>query len=99
MSEAPLGITMDTPAEIQRLAPGIQQQAVDSTAMPLGRAVGTARLIDGVSYIALPHPSGASRWLNDPAHRALLRRGLSLLRLAARRLDKAASGPTIRSHS
>ena len=68
-------------------------------AITLERAVGTARVIDGVTYIALPHPSGASRWLNDPAHRALLRRGLSLLRLAARRLDKAASGPTIRSHS
>src|SRR5207249_11857454 len=50
-------------------------------AITLERAVGTARLIDGVSYIALPHPSGASRWLNDPAHRALLRRSLSLLRL------------------
>jgi uncharacterized membrane protein len=31
---------MDTPAEIQRLAPGIQQQAVDSTAMPLGNVTG-----------------------------------------------------------
>jgi uncharacterized membrane protein len=40
VSEAPLGITMDTPAEIQRLAPGIQQQAVDSTAMPLGNVTG-----------------------------------------------------------
>jgi uncharacterized membrane protein len=36
VAEAPLGITMDTPVEIQRLAPSIQQQAVDSTAMPLG---------------------------------------------------------------
>jgi uncharacterized membrane protein len=40
VDEAPLGITMDTPAEIQRLAPGIQQQAVDSTAMPLGNVTG-----------------------------------------------------------
>ena len=40
VSEAPLGITMDTPVEIQRLAPGIQQQAVDSTAMPLGNVTG-----------------------------------------------------------
>jgi uncharacterized membrane protein len=36
VDEPPLGITMDTPQEIQRLAPAIQQQAVDSTAMPLG---------------------------------------------------------------
>jgi len=40
VDEAPLGITMDTPTEIQRLAPGIQQQAVDSTAMPLGNVTG-----------------------------------------------------------
>jgi uncharacterized membrane protein len=40
VGEAPLGITMDTPVEIQRLAPGIQQQAVDSTAMPLGNVTG-----------------------------------------------------------
>jgi uncharacterized membrane protein len=40
VDEAPLGITMDTPVEIQRLAPAIQQQAVDSTAMPLGNVTG-----------------------------------------------------------
>jgi uncharacterized membrane protein len=36
LDEAPLGITMDTAEQIQRLAPAIEQQAVDSTAMPLG---------------------------------------------------------------
>ena len=36
----PLGITFDTPEEIQRLAPAIKQQAVDTTAMPLGNATG-----------------------------------------------------------
>jgi uncharacterized membrane protein len=40
VSAAPLGITMDTPEQIQKLAPAIQQQAVDSTAMPLGNATG-----------------------------------------------------------
>lgn len=35
---APLGLTMDTPADIQRYAPAIKGQAVDSTAMPLGNA-------------------------------------------------------------
>jgi len=29
--------------------------------------------------LPLPHPSGASRWLNVPAHRALLERALELL--------------------
>jgi uncharacterized membrane protein len=33
---------MDTPEQIQQLAPAIQQQAVDSTAMPLGNATGMA---------------------------------------------------------
>jgi len=40
VSVAPLGIVMDTPAEIQKLAPAIQAQAVESTAMPLGNATG-----------------------------------------------------------
>ena len=51
---------------------------------PLEDAVGRARTRQGVTYIPLPHPSGASRWLNDPAHRALLRKGLAHLRRAAR---------------
>ncbi|MGH2378886.1 MAG: uracil-DNA glycosylase [Candidatus Limnocylindria bacterium] len=36
-----------------------------------------------MTLIPLPHPSGASRWLNDPANRALLRRGLRLLKREA----------------
>jgi uracil-DNA glycosylase len=32
----------------------------------LSAVVGTARIIDGVRYLPLPHPSGVSRWLNDP---------------------------------
>ena len=34
----------------------------------------------GASVLALPHPSGASTWLNDPAHVELWRRGIGLLR-------------------
>lgn len=33
----------------------------------------------GASVLALPHPSGASTWLNEPAHVALWRRGIELL--------------------
>jgi uracil-DNA glycosylase len=33
----------------------------------------------GASVLALPHPSGASTWLNDPARVALWRRGMELL--------------------
>ena len=64
---------------------------------PLESAVGRARTTDGVTYIPLPHPSGASRWLNDPEHRALLRKGLEHVRRAARAIDRQASGPTMRA--
>lgn len=33
----------------------------------------------GASVLAMPHPSGASTWLNDPARVALWRRGIELL--------------------
>jgi uracil-DNA glycosylase family 4 len=65
--------------------------------VPLENAVGRARRRDGVTFIPLPHPSGASRWLNDPAHRELLRRGLAHVRRAARALDRDASGPTMQT--
>ena len=45
--------------------------------------VGRSRRDQGRLLIPLPHPSGASRWLNDPAHRALLRRALRTLHDAA----------------
>jgi len=61
----------------------------------LESAVGTVRVKDGVTFIPLPHPSGASRWLNDPAHRDLLRKGLAHVRRAARALDSPSRGRTI----
>jgi uncharacterized membrane protein len=36
VAEAPLGLRLDTPEEIQRYAPDVKGMAVDSTAMPLG---------------------------------------------------------------
>jgi uracil-DNA glycosylase len=39
-----------------------------------------------VTLVPLPHPSGASRWLNDPANKKLLRRGLRTLRREAAKL-------------
>jgi uracil-DNA glycosylase family 4 len=62
-------------------------------------AVGSVRVERGVTYIALPHPSGASRWMNDPAHRELLDRALRRLRSLARSLDKPATAPTMRSRT
>jgi uncharacterized membrane protein len=43
VSEAPLGLMLDTPQEIQRYAPDIKGQAVDATAMPLGNATGMTK--------------------------------------------------------
>jgi len=64
--------------------------------MSLEVAVGTSRRIEGVTYIALPHPSGASRWLNDARHRLLLTRALAKVRRAVRTLDNGASERRIR---
>ena len=46
----------------------------------LDAAVGRVFERDGVRYLPLPHPSGASTWFNKPEHQALLRRSLELLR-------------------
>src|SRR5438094_1515361 len=65
--------------------------------VPLESAVGNVRRVDGVTYIPLPHPSGASRWLHDPPHRELRRSGLAHVRRAPRDLDSQPRGPTRRS--
>ena len=41
--------------------------------------VGRRCELDGVTAIPLPHPSGASGWLNDPANRRLLDDALALV--------------------
>lgn len=41
--------------------------------------IGTFQERDGMRLLPLPHPSGVSRWLNDPEHLALLQRALQLL--------------------
>jgi uracil-DNA glycosylase family 4 len=52
----------------------------------LDEAVGKSRRVGDRVYIPLPHPSGASRWLNEPTNRTLLRRGLRMLRREAARV-------------
>lgn len=47
--------------------------------------------LGGARLIPLPHPSGASRWLNDPANRARLDRALRLLGRTWRDLHSAAA--------
>ena len=56
---------------------------------PLSDAVGRSRRspdLGGALLIPLPHPSGASRWLNDPANKARLDRALRLVARAWRGL-------------
>jgi uracil-DNA glycosylase len=53
--------------------------------------VGRSRVDGDRVLIPLPHPSGASRWLNDRANRQKLHRALTLIRRTRRRLDIAGS--------
>ena len=50
----------------------------------LGECVGTEHRLGQAVAIPLPHPSGASGWLNDPANRELLSRALDLVRSSLR---------------
>lgn len=53
---------------------------------PLTEAVGRSRWSGEALLIPMPHPSGASRWLNDATHRRLLDRALGILAREAKRL-------------
>ena len=46
----------------------------------LSDAVGEAIVRDGIVYVPLPHPSGASTWLNRPENKKRLVLALGLLR-------------------
>jgi uracil-DNA glycosylase len=54
---------------------------------PLDRMVGTIVELDGRRVLPLPHPSGVSRWLNDPAHERLVDQALRHLAAARAALD------------
>jgi uracil-DNA glycosylase family 4 len=41
--------------------------------------IGTYQEHDGMLFLPLPHPSGVSRWLNEPEHQQLLHSALDLL--------------------
>ncbi|HEX9495289.1 MAG TPA: uracil-DNA glycosylase family protein [Candidatus Limnocylindria bacterium] len=56
---------------------------------PLSDVVGRSKrspVLDDALLIPLPHPSGASRWLNEPRNKERLERGLRLLGRAWRAL-------------
>jgi uracil-DNA glycosylase len=52
----------------------------------LADCVGTEHRLGEAVAIPLPHPSGASGWLNDPSNRDLLARAVELVRSSLRRL-------------
>jgi uracil-DNA glycosylase len=65
----------------ERFLPGRPLDALVGQVFDLaGRSVGP-RSRARPSLVPLPHPSGASRWLNAPEHRALLHQGLQRLRI------------------
>ena len=56
-------------------------------ARTLADCVGKSYLIDDAITIPLPHPSGASAWLNDPTNRSRLGKALTHARREIARLD------------
>ena len=46
----------------------------------LTAVVGTSTVRDGILFIPLPHPSGVSRWLNQPANLAAVDKAMEILR-------------------
>ena len=57
--------------------------------MGLVDCIGRRYELDGVAAIPLPHPSGASAWLNAPAHRRLVEEAATLIRAELARVDAA----------
>jgi len=52
----------------------------------LTEAIGKSYVLGGAIVVPLPHPSGASGWLNDPANRARLGKALTHVRRELARL-------------
>lgn len=53
----------------------------------LAECIGERYELDGAVAVPLPHPSGASSWLNSPANRELTARAATLVRRELARLD------------
>jgi len=69
--------------ELVLLVGGIAHRFAFGERVKLDELVGRELAWDaapGASVLCLPHPSGASTWLNDPARVELWRRGIGLLR-------------------
>jgi len=85
----------------ERFLPGRRLDALVGRAFDMaGREAGSRTAIRPL-LLPLPHPSGASRWLNDVEHRALLDRALRRLRPLVRQLldQPIADAYTSRQHA
>jgi uracil-DNA glycosylase len=58
----------------------------------LTACVGTRCDLDGIPAVPLPHPSGASGWLNSPANRQLLAQATASVRAEIARLGQPGDG-------
>jgi uracil-DNA glycosylase len=52
----------------------------------LAECIGRRYELDGAAVVPLPHPSGASSWLNSPSNRKLTARASALVREELARL-------------
>jgi len=59
---------------------GLAIRAVLGIRSSLADCIGRAYELDGAVTVPLPHPSGASSWLNSPANRELTARAAALVR-------------------
>jgi uracil-DNA glycosylase len=59
---------------------GLAIKELLGTTTRLSEAVGEAIRRDGIVFVPLPHPSGASTWLNAPENRERLARALTALK-------------------
>ena len=48
--------------------------------LALNQIIGTEKQVAGRWIVPLPHPSGASRWHQDEANRALIRKAINLIK-------------------
>jgi uracil-DNA glycosylase len=59
----------------------------------LDSSIGERFAYAGVTAVPLPHPSGVSRWLNEPANRARLERAVGLVHAELARIGALKSVP------
>lgn len=64
--------------------------------VPLSDVVGKSRVDGDRVLVPLPHPSGASRWLNNAENRRRLRRAIAIVRREVSALDNAVSAARMR---